>query len=115
MKGLTALVFIYLICFTAGYPSQVVAEENDGDLPPGMKIEKVGDLQIVVPKDAEVSRTGKGGLIKVEKSEEYLARKLLGMEERFDKLEAAHEALKKDVELLKEALDKLKSKNLISR
>lgn len=73
-----------------------------------MKIEKVGDLNILVPKDAEVSRTGKGGLIKVERVDEYMPRKLLELEERFEKLEKSQEELKKRI-------NQLQNRKLISR
>ena len=116
MKGLTASFFTLCFClFSFCSPVTCAGEDSEEWPPPGMKIEKVGDLNIVVPKDAEVERTGKGGLIKVEKSEEYLARKLLGMEERFDELEAVQKELIKEIELLKEEVDKLKAKNLTSR
>jgi hypothetical protein len=70
-----------------------------GEAPPGMKIEKVGDLNIRIPKDAEVRRTGKGGLLYVEGIDEYAARKLENMEDRIGELEKAQDELKEDDDL----------------
>ncbi len=102
-----------LVCCASPARAQGDGGEK-GSVPPGMKKEKVGDLQILVPKDAEVKRMGKGGLVQVEKSEEYLARKLAELEERLVKMEKAQEAMNKDMDKLKDAMGTLKNKRMLT-
>lgn len=79
-----------------------------------MKIEKVGDLNIMVPEDAEVQRKGKGGVISVEDTGEYVARQMEEVKGRFDKLKNEYKALRDEVAELKEEITKLRNKGLAS-
>lgn len=115
-KGIVFPVLVLILCAYFSY-----AEENDyaddekSSSPPGMSIEKVGDLNILVPKGSQVTRSGKGGLIVVEKTDEYVSRQLLEIENRFERLEKGLEALKEETKQLKEAVNQLQNRGLISR
>ena len=109
---------VFLILVFILFVNIVWAEENgekEDALPPGMKMEKVGDLEILVPEGAKVERTGKGGLISVESTEKYVARELAEIKKRFEKIEKKYEELKKEVQELKEVINKSNEKKLISR
>jgi peptidoglycan hydrolase CwlO-like protein len=99
---------IYLVIALVFYAVFVSAEDNNP--PAGMKIEKVGDLQILVPEGVEVRRTGKGGLISVETTEEYLSRQLLDMERRIEEIENQQKDLKSEIERLNEVIYNIQGK-----
>jgi hypothetical protein len=111
------LFLLFFVFFTS--TMYIYAQEDKLDdkiqTPPGMEIKKVGDLNIVVPRGAEVRRTEKVGLIFVESTDQYVSRQLLEMEDRFAKIEAEQEELKKEIELLKEAIDQLGRRSIISK
>lgn len=76
-------------------------------IPPGMTITKVGNFYVLTAKDTNVRREGNfGQIISPEGPEEFSARKLIDVDERFKKDEAEIEALKKDIAELKKAVNK---------
>jgi predicted nuclease with TOPRIM domain len=89
-------------------------EERESKIPLGMKIEKVGDLEILVPEGAKVNKTGKGGLISVESTDRYVARELADIKKRFEKIEKGYEELRREMEKLRETINKSNKKKLIS-
>jgi len=108
------LVLIFCACFSYAEAGDYADDAAASEAPAGMKIEKVGDLNLRLPKDAEVRRTGKGGLLDVETIDEYAARKLEEMESRVDSLEKSQEKLAEEIKRLKEVLNQLQNKRLIS-
>lgn len=75
-------------------------------IPPGMTISKVGNFYVLTAKDTNVRHEGNfGQIISPEGPEEFSARKLIDVDERFKKDEAEIEALKKDVAELKKAVN----------
>jgi hypothetical protein len=75
-------------------------------IPPGMTITKVGNFYILTAKDSKVRHEGNfGQIISPEGPEEFSARKLIDVDERFKKDEADIETLKKDVAELREAVN----------
>ena len=77
--GLFAIIFsLVFLAVPVFLQSSGHAEEEE--IPEGMEIKKVGDLQILVPKGANVEKTGKGGLITVESTSEFTSRKILELE-----------------------------------
>jgi len=111
-----SLILIILgIQFLVSGIRSVSAQENKDDIPPGMRIEKVGDLKVLIPKGAEVRRTGKGGLVEIETVEEYTARVLDEMEQRLDKIEDNQKKLQEEIEELKKSASNSQEERSISR
>lgn len=87
-------------------PSLASAQYNENDIPAGMELIKVGQTNIVIPKDMKIRRGG-GGLVVLESADEYVARKIFDMETRLKTIEAETKELKKEFEELKEGLKKI--------
>ncbi|MEE8360184.1 MAG: hypothetical protein V3S04_04590 [Candidatus Omnitrophota bacterium] len=99
------------------------AEDDSKYIPPGMEILKVGDANILVPKGTRMRK--KGDLNVVEDTSEYMSRKFLETEKRFDRLEldqiilknrvndfltemtARNELLEEEIKYLRETIQRL--------
>ncbi len=100
-------ILSFVIIFLATTTCPALAADKD-NIPPGMEIRKVGDLQILVPKGAEVTRTGKGGLIRIESTSEYTSRELIEINRRLESLQKNQEMLNNKLHELQEAIDALR-------
>ncbi len=113
LLSIRRLLFVIMIAYMVALTSHCYSEENEDEtikkikIPPGMTITKVGNFYLLTAKDTNVRREGNFGQIVVpEGPEEFSARKLIDVDERFKKDEAEIEALKKDVAELKKAVNK---------
>jgi len=109
---LSRFLIVVLIGFMPFLCAQ--AEEGEDSLPPGMKVQKVGGLNFLIPEDAEVHRAGKSGVITVEDMCEYVARQMEEIKGRLKILDNEYEALQTDVAQIKEELAGLQNKGLVS-
>jgi len=110
MKRINLLViFIFFSSILLVY-AQEYEKEEVMEPPQGMEILKVGNLNLMVPKGAQVRK--KGSLIIVESTSEYVARKFLNVEERLAEIEAGQEDFRKEIMELKAALDEIQKTEL---
>ena len=110
MKKANFFLFIVMLILSA---TAVMAEEDREDkVPAGMEITEVGKIKFLVPQGAKFHK--KGDLIILENADEYVARRLLDMEERLVKIEEKVEELNKKIEELNQASSKTQKDNLIS-
>jgi len=118
-KSAARLVFISLILFLAAGVGALAEEEKDAydtQVPPGMELKQVGSkasYRVVVPKGTSFRR--QGDLRIVEGSGEYISRALLDYDARFDRMNSAIEALKKDVEEIKNSITDMRKSALASK
>lgn len=99
---LSVLVFIFFFSTILVWAQQYEEEE----VPPGMQIIKVGPTRMVVPKDFKMHR--EGGLIVWENTNEYVARKIQGMQDELDELSRELEEIKGEVKQFRKVLDAIK-------
>ncbi len=106
------LLFVIMIACMVSLTSYCYSQEKEDEtikkikIPPGMTITKVGNFYVLTAKDTNVRREGNfGQIITPEGPEEFSARKMMDVDERFKKDEAEIEALKKDVAELKKAVN----------
>lgn len=94
MKKIALAVLYAVIFFTGVYLFAAYEEkpENGISIPPGMEIIKSGDVNLLVPKGAVLSRVN--DLIVLEGAEEYSARKFMIVEERLARIEEELKELK---------------------
>lgn len=91
---------LWVICVL--FSGILYAENNDpgNNLPDGMEMREVEPgYKLILPKGATIQK--KGDLRVVEGSGEYAARKLAESDERFAKIEADIQALRKDIDEIK--------------
>jgi len=89
----------------------IVSKSTADSSTDGLKVEKIGGVNMLVPEGMRVLK--KGSMVTVESRTEYLARKLTEINERFDKLEAEQETLKKTIkDLKKSANNSIVGKNI---
>lgn len=106
------LIFILAFTFSAIYAhAQDDKPEATIEVPPGMETKKVGQVNVVVPEGTEVR--DKGGVIFIESTTQYVSRKFVEMEARFNQLETEQGKLKREIEQLIEAIDKIQQSSSI--
>ncbi|MBN1871108.1 MAG: hypothetical protein JW800_00895 [Candidatus Omnitrophica bacterium] len=104
--GVSAIILIVLIMvFLACIQDSSYTQEEE--IPEGMEIKKVGDLQILVPQGARVEKTGKGGLIAVESTSEFTSRKIMDLETRVNKTEETQNTLVMKLDSIEQRLSKI--------
>lgn len=96
MKKFTLAVILLL---TVSFAFFAYAEEKVKEVPEGMRIEKIGDLEVLMPKDAKLTK--KGDVFVQETNEEYMARKFHELDERLKKIEEELTEMRKDLQILK--------------
>jgi hypothetical protein len=90
-------VFIIVVMAAVCVTSPVYAQDKDTPEPPrGMELLKVGDANVMVPKGTKMRK--QGDLNVIEDIGEYVGRKFLDTEERFEKVEARQERMEQDIE-----------------
>ena len=100
--------FILIFAFVISPFIFIFVQANDTkDVPPGMEIIKIGggSSRILAPKGLKVRE--EFGVIIMEDTKEYLARRFLEMEERLAKIAVKEKNLKKGAGELKRGLDKI--------
>ena len=113
------LVLAALILFLAAGAGALAEEEKDArdtQVPPGMELKQVGSkasYRVVVPKGTSFRR--QGDLRIVEGSGEYISRALLDYDARLNRMDSAIEAIKKDVEEIKNSIADMRKSALASR
>jgi len=110
-SGIVLLIFTSFLLHLL--PGGIAIAEDE--IPAGMEVKKVGDLRILVPEGAKVERTDKGGLIFVESTSEYTARKLREFEERISELESSLADGLEEIKRLKETVTGLEEGSLVSK
>ena len=108
-RSVRRLFYIFLLAFTF-FAASIYAEEGKKkgqiEVPAGMKLEKIGDVNLLVPKDGVLNKK-RDGLIFVEEEEAYFARKFLEAEERFKKVEASVSELEAKIKGLENRIGEL--------
>jgi hypothetical protein len=92
MKRISLFLIVLVILLS---PPLLCAEEDDGYPPAGMEIIKIGDTSVVVPKGTRIRK--EGDLNVVEDISEYASRRFVDVEDRFERIEANHDKLKRSV------------------
>lgn len=83
--------------------------DNKPKIPEGMEAVQIGgSAQLIVPKGAKTRKVG--AQIIVEGTKEYMSRRFEETEQRFAKIEAFQEELKKEVQTLQEKLKEVSVK-----
>ena len=86
-------------------------QDNKEQIAPGMQSIWVGSTELIVPKDLKIRK--EGGLIILENTTDYVARKVQDMQARIDNLSEELENVKKQVEQFKKIIKALK-RNLMT-
>jgi len=105
--GILMLIAGFILCAVCAQ----AANNDDENAPPGMRVEKVGDLKVILPKDAGLRK--KGDVLVVESTAEYAAQKFIEVYNRLAKLESEKDALRRDINKMKEDLDEIQRKPLV--
>ncbi len=79
-------------------------EDGDIVIPPGMELRKVGKINILLPEGTKISKVG--NRIITEGANEYMARRFLEIEARFEAIKKEQDALRKIIEDLKGTIGK---------
>lgn len=108
MKKIYLFLLIFVFIFST--PFLIAQEDKREEVLPGMEIMEVGQTKILVPKDTKMRK--KGGLIILENIGEYVARRILDVEERLAEVEAKEEELRREVEQFKKVLDEIQKSEL---
>lgn len=95
-----------LLSSVSSYP-----EEEYGNssvvIPPGMEVQKVGSVDVIVPKGGRVNKMNEdGSLLIIETPDEYAARKFEDTEARLKRIEGELRAQKEEIERLKKKTEK---------
>ncbi|MFC1699770.1 hypothetical protein ACFL1I_07450 [Candidatus Omnitrophota bacterium] len=94
---------IFVIIILLFSPAALVQGAEEADLPAGMEIVESGTVKVVVPEGARIIE--KDGYLKVEDTQEYVARKFQEMKRRLEKIESEEEQMKQQLEELQGVLD----------
>lgn len=84
--------------------------EGDEQIPEGMEAIQVGRAKVIVPKDSRVKK--EGGLIILEDTQKYVARKMADIEQRLEKIEENQKQLTEAFKNLEKTLGRTESKRL---
>lgn len=100
-----AAVFLVFCC----RPCVAQTEGPSEETPAGMEKVQVGKgAEVVVPRGTKVSK--KGDLIVLESANEYVARKMLEVEERLARIEQEQKALRQQLEELSATVEEMKER-----
>ncbi len=78
------------------------------EVPPGMELVSIGGIRMIIPQGTKVEK--KGSLLTMEGPDEYAARNFKEMNDRFQKMEAGQNDLRKSVDDLKREIADLRKK-----
>jgi hypothetical protein len=106
------VILAILISLLYLYPTIVVSQSKDTEVPPGMEIIQIGKVNVLVPKGIKVRK--EGGLVILENIRDYVARRLLDMEERLAEIKARQEKLRGEVEDLEKVLKEIQKEKSVS-
>ncbi len=73
--------------------AQDIEKENDANVPPGMVMKRIKGRYMIIPKDSWVHK--RGDLLVMEDINAYVARKIMEIEKRLEKIDADLEAIHK--------------------
>ena len=76
------------------------SSSSDVRIPEGMKLEKVGDVNIVVPYNGGVRR--EGNMIFIEDGCEYASKEFIKVDERIEQLQNEIQRLREEIDTLKQ-------------
>jgi prefoldin subunit 5 len=104
MKKITKIILICAAIFFCGVSSLYSEDKNNSDvtIPPGTELQKVGDVQLVVPIGSKIRK--EGNLIFMQNAEEYTAERYLEIENKLRKIDENIESLKLQIKELKQQL-----------
>ncbi|MDD5347257.1 MAG: response regulator [Candidatus Omnitrophica bacterium] len=105
-KFLTACIVCFVFCLPMSAGAQ--EQEDAGAVPPGMELIKVGGTDILIPRGTKVTK--KDALLILEPPEQFMARRILAMEEEIERLAQASRQLQQEIADLKKALQAQTSK-----
>lgn len=98
---------LYLIVAALFNPALLSAQytddhrQDESAVPPGMEAKRVhNDVTVLMPQGGKMYERNKSTFVE-ESSDEYAARKFLGVEDRLDKLEEENADLAKEIKYLK--------------
>jgi DNA-binding response OmpR family regulator len=107
MSEIARLIAMILMALSLSHGSIVsAADRNETQrVPPGMELIKVGEHSVYVAKGTRV--TQRGSQLVLEPPDEFVARKLLFLEEEIAALRAKDELLRQQIQDLKAAIERL--------
>ena len=104
LASLLLVIIIFVLSVSAG------GEEKYGKskvkVPPGMALKKIGDVNLLYPKDAKVD-SSKDGFVYVEEEDQYSAKKFLKINNRLNELRQKQKAIEAETDLLKKRIERL--------
>ncbi|MFH0732618.1 MAG: hypothetical protein V2A72_06845 [Candidatus Omnitrophota bacterium] len=99
-------LFLLIFVFVFMHAVLTYAQERKEQVPAGMKIEKVGDLKVLVPQDSKLKK--QGDVMMQETTDEYVARKFEDTEKRFETIEKGQKTLEAEIKSLKKQIEEIK-------
>jgi len=108
--SMSALIIGVVLCAIYAQAANNGDENKGGEVPPGMRVEKVGDLKVVLPQGAGLRK--KGDVLVVESTAEYAAQKFIEVDNRLVKLESEKDNLRREIDKIKEDLNDIKRRPL---
>ena len=108
---LPILALIVIVCAGPVHPEKS-SDQEDGRLPPGMVLKKVGGSNVVVPDGSRIRQ--EGDLRIVEGTGEYAARKFIDIDAHFEKIDADLMTIRAEIEQLKKCLSEIQQNKLVS-
>lgn len=101
----SATIIVVFISFSLSFAEQ---RSEDSDVPPGMELINIGNARMLAPRGTKVFR--RGDLIVPESTEEYLARRLVDIEQQLAKLNTRYEENEKKIEQIADMINNIQEK-----
>lgn len=73
--------------------------DNETNVPPGMEIKTVDNINVLIPKGSRIYKTG--NVLQIESVSEYSAREFEDLKKRIDSLDNKCEMMQKEIDILK--------------
>jgi DNA-binding response OmpR family regulator len=99
IQSLLLIAVFFFITLFSTFPLSA-QQEDQGEVPPGMQVLKVGNTVILIPEGTKI--TDKGSQIVLEPPEQFWSRRVKDMEEEISRIREDQQKLKKDVQELKQ-------------
>jgi len=106
MKNFIGLSLVLIFVFFV-FASRGIAQQDE-EIPPGMEVIKIGDARTIVIKGTKIKK--KGDLLIVEGTKEFVARKFLETDGTFSEMKVMEDKIRNEIEQLKKELEELKDR-----
>jgi len=100
------LIVCLIICLCTGWGYTCAQDTNDTQVPEGMELIKVGEHSIFVAQGTKITK--RGAQLVLEPQDEFVARKLLSLEEKISALKQQQDLLLQRVDALNKTVEQLR-------